>query len=54
MADGESTALVRGGSGFPSTEVILGAPLPERYEAAKRAVAFEADRKATARKRGAK
>ena len=39
MADGESTALVRGASGLPSTQVISDAPLPERYEAAKRAVA---------------
>ena len=39
MADGESTAMVRGASGLPSTQVISDAPLPERYEAAKRAVA---------------
>ena len=39
MADGESTAMVRGASELPSTQVISDAPLPERYEAAKRAVA---------------
>ena len=36
---GHGLARTTGGSGLPSTQVISDAPLPERYEAAKRAVA---------------